>query len=60
MNQIIAIEDVIEILNDNSSIFVVIMDFKMKLEKMKHRENIVNNFGKRGLLWHGTLVLYSV
>ena len=47
-------------MNDYSSICVVIMDFKIKFETMKHRKNVVGDFGNKGLSWHGTLVFHSV
>ena len=47
-------------MNDDSSFCVVVMDYKMKFETMKHLENAVEDFGKRGLSWHGVLVFYYV
>ena len=36
-------------MNDDSSLCVVIMEFKMKFETIKHRKNTDENIGKRGL-----------
>ena len=46
-------------MNDGSSIYVVVMEFKMKFETMKYRESAVNCFGNRGLSWNDALVFYS-
>ena len=60
MNQNNVIKSVMEKINDGSSVCVVVMNFKMNFETMKHRENTVENFGKRGISWHVNLVFYSV
>ena len=36
------------------------VEFKMNFDTTKHRYNSVENFEKRGLSWHGSLVFYSV
>ena len=38
-----------EKINDDLSVCVVVMDFHMKFETIKHRENEVEHFGKIGL-----------
>ena len=48
VNQNTAIK-VMAIMNDGSSVCVVMMDCKMKLNMMKHRDNEVGRFVKRGL-----------
>ena len=60
INQNNTIKNVMEKINDASSVFVVVVDFKMKFETMTHHENDVGNFVKRDISWHGILVLYSV
>ena len=60
INQNTAIKDLMEKLDGDSSISVVVMEFKMKFEMMKHRDNSVENFVKRGLSWHGALVFCSI
>ena len=59
MNQNNAIKNVMAKINDDSSVWVVVLDFKIDFETMKHCENSVENLGKRGLSWNGYLVLYS-
>ena len=39
---------------------VLVMDFNMKFEAMKHHKNEVENFVNRGLSWHDALVLYFI
>ena len=39
---------------------IIVIDFKMKFEPMKHREKTVEHFGKRGISWHGALIRYFV
>ena len=45
---------------DYSSVCVVVMDFNTKYKTMRHNENAVENFGRRGISWHCALVFYSV
>ena len=49
INQNNAIKNVMSKMNDDSYFCVVIMDFNIKFETMKQRNNAVENFGKRGL-----------
>ena len=58
INQNNTIKNVMEKINDDSSVFVVVVDFKMKFETMTHHENDVGNFVKRDISWHGILVFY--
>ena len=37
---------------------LIIIDWKMKFEPMSTRETMPENFGKRGLGWHGAAILY--
>ena len=60
MNQNTTMKDVMVILEDDSSVCVVGMDFNIKFYTMKHHDNVVKHFGKRGLSSHVDLVLYSV
>ena len=60
MNQNNSIKNVMTKINDYSSVWVVVMDFKMNFETMKHCDNSVENFGKRGLSWNGALVFCSI
>ena len=55
-----SIKNMMSKMNYDSSVCVVIMDFKIKFETMKHRENAVENFRSRGLSWHDALDFYSV
>ena len=48
-NQNNAIKNVMSKMNDDSYFCVVIMDFNIKFETMKQRNNAVENFGKRCL-----------
>ena len=47
-------------MNDDSYVYVVVVDFKIKFETIKHPYNAFEHFGKRVLSWHGALVFYSV
>ena len=37
---------------------LIIMDFKMKFESKSSRETTVENYGKRGISWHGFAVIF--
>ena len=37
---------------------LVVMDFKMKFESMSARETMPENFGKRGMGWHGFVAIF--
>ena len=41
-----------------SSQMLVVIDFKMKFEAMNARETMPENFGKRGMGWHGAALMY--
>ena len=38
----------------------IIIDWKMKFEPMSSRETMPENFGKRGLPWHGVAIIYYI
>ena len=44
--------------NYYSSACVFVMEFRIKFETMKHRDNAVGDFGNRGQSWHGALIFY--
>ena len=46
-----------EIKKGTSKAFMII-DWKMKFEPMSSRETMPENFGKRGLPWHGIAIVY--
>ena len=60
INQNNAIKNVMAKMNDDLSVCVVIMEFKINFETMEHCNNAVEHFGKRGSSYHGALVLYYV
>jgi hypothetical protein len=39
---------------------IIIIDWKMKFEALSTRETMPENFGKRGLPWHGAVVIYFI
>ena len=41
-------------MNGDSSVCVVVMDFNIKFDTMKHSDNAVENFGNKCILWHRT------
>ena len=59
VNQNNYIKNVMAKLNYDSSVCVVVMEFKMKFETMKYRESAVNCFVNRGLSCNYALVFYS-
>ena len=47
-------------MNDDYSICVVVMYFKMKFKTAKQCENTVEGFVNSSLSWRGTSVFYSI
>ena len=41
-----------------SNYILMVIDFKMKFESMSLRETMPENFGKRGMGWHGVAAVY--
>ena len=37
---------------------VVYIDYKMKLDPIRHRESSAQFYGKRGMSWHGSAVFF--
>ena len=66
LNQQIAIRDAIEGMeyrceaNKHSNEAHVILDYKMKFEALYFREKTTEHYGKRGISWHGAMILFFV
>ena len=58
MNQNSAIKNLMSKINGDSDFCVVIMEFKMKFETMKHLESAVENL--EGVVYHGIAILFSI
>ena len=39
---------------------LIVIDWKMKFEPMSQAETMTENFGKRGLPWHGVAIVYFI
>ena len=44
--------------NGSTTKGILLVDFKMKFESLYFREKTVENYGKRGISWHGAMVMY--
>ena len=36
---------------------LLVLDYKMKFERMHHREKTVDHYGKKGISWHGAMAM---
>ena len=50
-------EDCLEYKKTTGKVFIIV-DFKQKFESMSSRETMPENFGKRGMAWHGVSILF--
>ena len=66
LNQQIAIREAIEGMehrceeNKVSNEAHVILDYKMKFDAMYFREKTTEHYGKRGISWHGAMILFFI
>jgi hypothetical protein len=46
--------------NETVNECVILLDYKMKFEPVYFREKTVDHYGKKGISWHGAMILFTL